>query len=389
MLRKKRTRKQIHTIEATPQLSSNLLSSGFSLLNLVTRAYPIKLIILTSMGLHLSLSSLTPHASSFDGEEPKLEQPGPLELRALDYIRFRKDIAEIEANALDRASATRDAHNRLAAHESWTLSSGWMAYAALVAADTPAFSESLKAELRGENDIPEGKKQKKRKKKKKKSKKAKGLSEEELKEAQNRFLSKLSANPRYPRQLAGAQEAISAVMAIAQSDHSRVTALGEEYKSKAYSLQKTSWGKKRLPSSKTRISEAEYYANSRPGIAMPTFATTRSDGVKQPGIITSDYTEWTPNWGYKTYNTIQHASGSDAIMDRILNLAARYAVGSLNNRVVSAYAKNNKSEQCLAIARLTLNQCIAATRTPYEEAFCLGEHAIKDVGDCVNWVVKR
>ncbi|MEZ5929016.1 MAG: hypothetical protein R3C55_11145 [Parvularculaceae bacterium] len=39
------------------------------------------------------------------------------------------------------------------------------------------------------------------------------------------------------------------------------------------------------------------------------------------------------------------------------------------------------------MATLTLRQCIAATRTPYEEAFCLGEHALIDTASCVGWVV--
>jgi hypothetical protein len=38
------------------------------------------------------------------------------------------------------------------------------------------------------------------------------------------------------------------------------------------------------------------------------------------------------------------------------------------------------------MARLTLRQCIAATRAPYEEAFCIGEHALNDVSACLGWV---
>jgi hypothetical protein len=38
------------------------------------------------------------------------------------------------------------------------------------------------------------------------------------------------------------------------------------------------------------------------------------------------------------------------------------------------------------MAKLTLDQCIAATRAPYEEAFCLGEHALIDIATCTGWV---
>jgi len=323
---------------------------------------------------------------AIDGEEPAIERPGPLELRAIDYIRFRQDVANIQSMSFDSAETTREALHRLSAHDSWALSSGWMAYAALIVADSPAFSESLRKELRGENDEPEKKKKKKRRKKKKK--KTKPLSEAELAEARNRFLAKLSANPRYPRQLNGAQEAIAKVMAIAKNDHLRMNSLGENFKTEAYAMQKTRWGKKRLSSSAARLDAAESYATNRPGVALPVFDTTKIEGIKKPGITASTWIEWTPEWGYESSSSIRSADGSTVIMDRILNLAARYAVGPLNNKVVSSYAKNKKSEQCLSIVRLTLNQCIAATRTPYEEAFCLGEHAINDVSNCINWVAQ-
>ncbi len=321
--------------------------------------------------------------NSLDGEETITKpEPTPLELRALDYIRFRQDITEIEAMPFDNEGITRNAHRRLGAHESWSLSSAWMAYAALIAADTPGFAEAMQAELRGENDIPTEKK-KKRKKKKKKSTE---MDEAELVAAKAKFLAKLSANPRYPRTMPGADKAITAIMEMALNDSLRMSSLGENFKSQAYSMQKTRWGKRRLSSAQTRLGEAESYRNSRPGMAIPQFARTNIQGVTQPGVATSDAYNWSTAWGYPSSISYSHASGSTAIMDRILNLAARYAVGSVNDRVVAAYAKNNKSEQCLSISKLTLNQCIAATRTPYEEAFCLGEHALIDIADCLGWI---
>ena len=59
---------------------------------------------------------------------------------------------------------------------------------------------------------------------------------------------------------------------------------------------------------------------------------------------------------------------------------------ALTKQRVDAYAKAKKSDRCFVNAKLNLDQCIAATRTPYEEAFCLGEHALNDVSRCVGWV---
>jgi hypothetical protein len=73
-------------------------------------------------------------------------------------------------------------------------------------------------------------------------------------------------------------------------------------------------------------------------------------------------------------------------MNRVLNLAARYSLSGVNAKMVDAYARNDKSDQCLSFAQMTLKQCIAATRAPFEEAFCIGEHALNDVSTCIGWV---
>lgn len=321
-----------------------------------------------------------------DGKEvktelaPVSEAPGPLELKALSYIRFREDISQVETLSFDSAQATRDAHVRLGTHDSGELSSGWMAYAALIAADTPEFMEAMQAELLKKEEVPS----KKKKRRSRKKKKPKPPTQEDYDNGRRAFLDKLSKNPSYPRTLPGAQAAIDAVMAVSRADYNRITSLGESFKSQAYEMQKTRWGKRRIASSQQRLSEVESYAYNRPGVSMPIFAKVSNAGITKPGIATTQSASWTPQWGYKSVGGLQTKEDSQVIMDRVLNLAARYAVGSINEKIVLAYAKNNKSQQCLSLVKLTLNQCIAATRTPYEEAFCLGEHALSDVANCVS-----
>ena len=95
---------------------------------------------------------------------------------------------------------------------------------------------------------------------------------------------------------------------------------------------------------------------------------------------------WDADWGENAPLGRMRETNAQLIMDRVLNLAVRYSTGAINTKYVNAYARNDKSSRCLTMAKLTLNQCIAATRTPYEEAFCLGEHALNDIADCVGWI---
>lgn len=291
-----------------------------------------------------------------------LAQPkdSALERTAASYVRFREDVAALEAMSFDSAKATREAHRRLSAHSPDTLTAGWVAYAALVAADTPEFADALKKEV------------KKRKRR------------DEL-GGKKGFLSNLAQDPSYARKLKGADKAVDAVLAMTMQDGARISALGESFKTQAYAMQKTKWGKQRIASSTERLNEAAQYGRNRGAAGAPDFDRAVDGGVVAPSLASADV-QWSADWGQSSDPGRVTESNAQVIVDRVLNLAARYSTGSLNSKVVKVFAKNNKSQRCLEMAKLTMDQCIAATRTPYEEAFCLGEHGLNDISTCTGWV---
>lgn len=284
-----------------------------------------------------------------------------LERAAADYIRFRADVAAIEATPFNSAETTREAHRRLSTHDSEALSSGWVAYAALVAADTPAFRKALedavKSRKKGKNKLS----------------------------GADAFFAELAADPTYPRKLPGADEAVARVLAMTAQDAARYSTLGEAFKAQAYAMQKTKWGVAKIPASSARLSDADSYGRSRASAQTPTFASVTDNGVTSPALDSAEG-PWGADWGKSAGAGRMTEPNAEVIMNRVLNLAARYSVSGVNQKTVSVYARNDKSNQCLSFAQLTLRQCIAATRAPYEEAFCLGEHALNDVSGCIGWV---
>ncbi len=282
-----------------------------------------------------------------------------LERTAAAYIRYREDVAAIEAIPFNSAETTREAHRRLSAHNSKDLSAGWVAYAALVAADTPAFREALQKEVASK-------------------KKVNGLT------GIDAFNAKLAQDPTYPRQLDGANEAIERVLAMTTHDAARFTALGESFKAQAYAMQKTSWGKSKIPASATRLSDADDFARRRGAALAPQIASVTEKGVTSPSLASAN-PAWKPDWGTGA-GSGRPDDNAQATLSRVMNLAARYATSGVNAKSVAIYARNDKSDSCLSFAALTLKQCIAATRAPYEEAFCLGEHALNDTASCIGWV---
>lgn len=93
------------------------------------------------------------------------------------------------------------------------------------------------------------------------------------------FFARLAEDPTYPRKLKGADEAMSRVLAMTTQDAARFSALGESFKEQAYAMQKTSWGKAKIPPSSTRLSEAESFARSRSSAVAPALASVTDKGV--------------------------------------------------------------------------------------------------------------
>ena len=304
----------------------------------------------TILGAAAALTTFT-GASAQNLSQPTIT---PLEQRASSYIEFRNDIQMIDATPVDSAYATRDAHNRLASHDATMLSSGWVAYAALVAADTPSFAQSLSEKMA--------------------SKKAKA-----------QFINELRTNPRSVRNLAGAQAAVDAVMMMAAQDATKINSLGDSFIAKAYAIQNKGWAKKKIGNDGTsRVYEAQDYSNSRARMATPLLPASINGGVKTPGLAGTE-SFWQPSWA-RTSASPYASPRSGPIMDRVLVLAARYSIGDLSDPIVNGYAKNDKSRRCLATSKLNFDQCIAATRSAYEEAFCIGKHGLNEVSGCIGWV---
>jgi len=286
-----------------------------------------------------------------------------LERAASNYISFREDVNFLEAAPFKNAEATREAHRRLSYHQAKELSSGWVAFAALVAAETPEFAEALQQEV----------KQKKRRRRKELG-------------GRDAFFAKLSADPSYPRKLPGAEKAMERVLQMTSQDGQRIYKLGEAFKTQAYAMQKTRWGKARIASSSSRIQDADGFTQSRSKPEFQSMMGETNGGVTTPSLASTD-PNWSADWGTTASTGNMNERNAQVIMDRVLNLAARYAVGGLNPKIVSVYARNDRADQCLSMAALTLRQCIAATRTSYEEAFCLGEHGLNDIATCTGWII--
>jgi hypothetical protein len=70
-------------------------------------------------------------------------------------------------------------------------------------------------------------------------------------------------------------------------------------------------------------------------------------------------------------------------MSAVAALQALDAVGS-HQSAISQLMNDQRSVDCLEMAQLQLYQCMSAARFRYENAFCLGQHGLRDIGLCIG-----
>lgn len=302
--------------------------------------------------------ALTVAVAGTAGAAPKKERAEDvtgaalIELAAEPYIQFRQDVDEVGKAMPKDTAMMRDAHYRLASHDQQALAGAWIAYAAMVAADEPAFANSVADRIRRRGGA-------------------------------DAFIAEIQENPALIRNMPGSQQAVSAVLAFAANDAAKINGIGDAFISEAYSMQKAAWARRELAErGMERVDSALAFAARRGFDDTPSLKSkTTRRGVKMPNLET--HTDWSSNWSGQEVQLSDTRAGS--IVTKALVLGAHYAMDEGGTDVLAAFGTSARSQRCFSNAKLNLDQCIAATRTPYEEAFCLGQHALNDMSSCVGW----
>ncbi|RFB05917.1 hypothetical protein [Parvularcula marina] len=279
-----------------------------------------------------------------------------LEQTATPFVHMRSDFDFADNAALSNAKVTRTVHETISSHDPARISSGQMAYAALVAADTPAFAAAIERRAN---------KPKKR----------------------EQFLADLRNNPAMVRELEGSNEAIEAIRQVAARDAARIGQAGERYIADAYRLQETGWARAKLPANGTqRVNQAKAFAMKRdwPAIGNPPRIVSDA-GNRQPNL--NGAANWSTQWSAITPpRPIDLDTKRQIYLTKTLVLAVRYTLDDLNEGHVSAFGTDKESQRCYNYAQMNLAQCVSASRTAVEEAFCLGTHGLNDMSRCVGWI---
>jgi hypothetical protein len=213
----------------------------------------------------------------------------------------------------------------------------------------------------------------------------------------------VSVDPSYARGLRGGNEATRMLLDSATADSQRIINVADRYQEMAYSLQRQRWANAVAPAQAARVTRVRSLgAPTQPIAAIPaawsprlnvsTLSVTQNDPTAFGGRRFWDAVRGGPEVTPVAQTTITYRANATRAeaLDRMAAVAALQALDAVSDHqsAVGALLADPRSHDCLEMAQLQLYQCMSAARFRYENAFCLGQHGLRDVGMCIGNVAQ-
>lgn len=275
---------------------------------------------------------------------PPVAMPAAFIEHAGAYRAYIQKASELSPAFTDGASVERTLTSAVA-YEPKQLLRGAIAYAALVALQSPQFVAGVRTYA--------------------------------VDPVQRREMAqRLIADPNYATALPSAAAAAGLVQAALSADAAKVRRTGEQVKQAAYDVQRQSWSKADVPAREARLANAKLLS-AQPLTAPPEDVRRLSVAVNGPDSTGASMLSVTGEALAPPYT---------AVVVRGLTLAALAALGEANDANLSAMEpllQETSSAFCLNLSKLNVYQCLAVAKPYYEDVFCLGQHVLLDTAQCV------
>jgi hypothetical protein len=286
------------------------------------------------------------------------QQPDVLRQTAGTYAAYHEDVNEAGRREL-RSGADLDATmDELAQYyDGDRLVDAQIAYAALVAAQHPEFIDAVRAvaDYYGE-----------------------GVAR-----------AALMNDPVYVTGFVGADVAQESVFGAINEDVASIRTVGTRYRQAAYELQHETWAGRRARDRESRL-EALETAADRLEVNFSLAEPAPGTDVSAPmGSASAMFAERAPTAAPALPDLQVNVGEAQMEPDerRIGQMLAVAALQSIEDGDMSALDRmldDPAVERCITWARLTMAQCVAAGHFKYEDSFCIAEHALNDVADCLT-----
>jgi hypothetical protein len=186
------------------------------------------------------------------------------------------------------------------------------------------------------------------------------------------FADGLADHPERVMQVRGAPAAAADAAGVLRAQGEALTAAGKAVTKAAYDIQGQGWSKSPVDDPRGVLDAAKTSADE------PRTATVSSKQKLLDSLTAA------PQGAPQTADA-SLAPAPDVV--RGVALAALAILGRTGDGKEAQYEAllgDPASAQCLKMAKLNLNQCLAVAGPNYEDAYCAGRHAVADTGKCVS-----
>ncbi|HWA00140.1 MAG TPA: hypothetical protein VG841_07470 [Caulobacterales bacterium] len=327
-----------------------------------------KLAVLTTLATTALLSA----AHAQDASVASTSGTGDLNGALAAYAEFHSDISDLKSARVSTAAELETALDTAARHNRDDLTRGWVAYGAMTAAQAPAYVQGVRdaAQYYGRDAV----------------------------------IQAIARDPYYARGLRGANDATKLALDAANADGARIIGVADRYQEMAYSLQRQRWANSVAPQQAARVQRIR--ALGAPGGATLTLAAEIGPRLAVTPASLSPGTDPTAFGGRRFWDALR--GGPDVVsvasttpplrvngprgeaVARMTSIAALQVLGATQDHAsaVSQLMNDQRSRDCFEMAQLQLYQCMSAAHFRYENAFCLGQHALRDMGQCISAVAE-
>jgi len=294
---------------------------------------------------------------------------GDLQSAVSAYAAYQSDVSELRATSPSNADSLETALDRVARHNRDALTRGWIAYGAQTAAQSPAFVA--------------------------------GVREAAAYYGRDAVIWAVSVDPAYARGLRGGGEATRMMLDSTTADSQRIISVADRYQELAYSIQRQRWANAVAPGQAARVQRIRTLGREgAPSNAVPSNLTPR---LNVTPLSLSPQNDPNAYGGRRFWDAVGGAPDVVAVsapvsyqmrinptrgeaLDRMAAVAALQSLDAVdaNQSAVSRLIADPRSRDCIEMAQLQLYQCMSAARFRYENAFCLGQHGLRDIGLCIG-----
>ena len=290
---------------------------------------------------------------------------------AASYGSFQSDVGDIQRRGLNSTADVTNALDKLAGQNSAQLSRGWLAYAALIASQSPELRTTVRdvVSAYGTQTIASG----------------------------------LQADREYVRRdLHGGEAAVSMAFSAIGADSRRLNRTASYFREQAFALQGASWAKTKMRRNEMDARVNRFMSSSRSeraarGDIVSALQQPSSNAAFVQAGLPGAPSLWdgsisastgirfpTTNTAARTSQRTSHRRGPNQTADLVATLAAFRIMGAgpeLAGQIRSTIGEGPMSP-CIRSAQLNVNQCIASNAFPFETVDCIGKHAIGEVSEC-------